>query len=567
MEDAVVKKGFLYLYQQQTFWKKWRKFWGVLHGGSSCASACLELLESPLPPSAGKAKERESSSSSSSRCRIHLRDCVYVAEKGKDAGCPKETTPFLIQTTEKCYLLAAESTEAAGWILELCEHAFGRNSELQKDRLEDKAPASLAMDENPLYSPMSKGLSLLLKISGGSLPHDAQQALIIPSPQACLQERSSSLLWGNFLGARERERLPPNPGSKGEKTHFPVTVRATLASERIGLGGKFLLSAQAEALELWSMQGEDALYIWPYRFLRRFGHDKVVFSFEAGRRCSSGEGSFVFVTPHGKEIIQLIEEAIDVQWGPSPRAPSRATTLPAGATRRNSSEGGTWDFAVSAPDKGQPVSHATDTTTLLNLEPGWRGKPGKDCFISVTGSSPLPTSATRSLPQQLSDSFLRGDPKDGPSVSEGPGKMVAAGSESAEPLDATHKPLANSSASWPLHDKEQVPIPSLSDDGIQGLGLAPACLGPEHVYDDPEVLVNMIYDESQELKGEAWKLRATAEDPVGHEYPYNPCLDDYSVPKMAAVPPPFQLSGKGRKGLGQAACGDRFLGFKVAKDA
>ncbi|XP_042333080.1 docking protein 2 isoform X2 [Sceloporus undulatus] len=509
MEDAVVKKGFLYLYQQQTFWKKWRKFWGVLHGGSSCASACLELLESPLPPSAGKAKERESSSSSSSRCRIHLRDCVYVAEKGKDAGCPKETTPFLIQTTEKCYLLAAESTEAAGWILELCEHAFGRNSELQKDRLEDKAPASLAMDENPLYSPMSKG----------------------------------------------------------EKTHFPVTVRATLASERIGLGGKFLLSAQAEALELWSMQGEDALYIWPYRFLRRFGHDKVVFSFEAGRRCSSGEGSFVFVTPHGKEIIQLIEEAIDVQWGPSPRAPSRATTLPAGATRRNSSEGGTWDFAVSAPDKGQPVSHATDTTTLLNLEPGWRGKPGKDCFISVTGSSPLPTSATRSLPQQLSDSFLRGDPKDGPSVSEGPGKMVAAGSESAEPLDATHKPLANSSASWPLHDKEQVPIPSLSDDGIQGLGLAPACLGPEHVYDDPEVLVNMIYDESQELKGEAWKLRATAEDPVGHEYPYNPCLDDYSVPKMAAVPPPFQLSGKGRKGLGQAACGDRFLGFKVAKDA
>ncbi|XP_042333081.1 docking protein 2 isoform X3 [Sceloporus undulatus] len=381
--------------------------------------------------------------------------------------------------------------------------------ELQKDRLEDKAPASLAMDENPLYSPMSKG----------------------------------------------------------EKTHFPVTVRATLASERIGLGGKFLLSAQAEALELWSMQGEDALYIWPYRFLRRFGHDKVVFSFEAGRRCSSGEGSFVFVTPHGKEIIQLIEEAIDVQWGPSPRAPSRATTLPAGATRRNSSEGGTWDFAVSAPDKGQPVSHATDTTTLLNLEPGWRGKPGKDCFISVTGSSPLPTSATRSLPQQLSDSFLRGDPKDGPSVSEGPGKMVAAGSESAEPLDATHKPLANSSASWPLHDKEQVPIPSLSDDGIQGLGLAPACLGPEHVYDDPEVLVNMIYDESQELKGEAWKLRATAEDPVGHEYPYNPCLDDYSVPKMAAVPPPFQLSGKGRKGLGQAACGDRFLGFKVAKDA
>ncbi|KAH0622994.1 hypothetical protein JD844_030879 [Phrynosoma platyrhinos] len=356
-----------------------------------------------------------------------------------------------------------------------------RNSELEKERLEDEAPASLAMAENPLYSPMRKG---------------------------AYHRFSSSILssLGNLLGP-ERER----PSLSCPLTPAP----------------------------------------------------KVVFSFEAGRRCPSGEGSFEFVTPHGKEIIQLIEEAINARWGPSPRASSGVATLPPGATNRNIPEGAMWDFKVSAPDKGQPASLTTATTTLLSLEPNWRGKPGKDSPISAAGSAPLPT-----LPRHLSDSFLRRDPQGGPAVSEGPGKTaVVAGSESAEPLDAAHKPPANSSASWPLRDKEQVPSPSLSDGGIQGPGLAPACLGPEHIYDDPELLVHEVYDEPQELKGEAWKLRATAEDPVGHEYPYNPCLDDYSVPKMAAAPAPFQLPGKGRKGLGQAACGHRLLGFKMAKDA
>lgn len=56
---------------------------------------------------------------------------------------------------------------------------------------------------------------------------------------------------------------------------FEVTVRATESSERCGLWGRCILQAGEEALELQDFQTLEILYSWPYRFLRRFGRDKV----------------------------------------------------------------------------------------------------------------------------------------------------------------------------------------------------------------------------------------------------------------------------------------------------
>ncbi|XP_010139168.1 PREDICTED: docking protein 2-like, partial [Buceros rhinoceros silvestris] len=41
----------------------------------------------------------------------------------------------------------------------------------------------------------------------------------------------------------------------------------------------------------------------------------VTFSFEAGRRCTSGEGNFEFETRQGNEIFQAIELAISTHCG------------------------------------------------------------------------------------------------------------------------------------------------------------------------------------------------------------------------------------------------------------
>lgn len=55
-----------------------------------------------------------------------------------------------------------------------------------------------------------------------------------------------------------------------------MTVRPTEASERCRLWGSYTLRAGESALELWGGPQLGAqLYEWPYRFLRRFGRDKV----------------------------------------------------------------------------------------------------------------------------------------------------------------------------------------------------------------------------------------------------------------------------------------------------
>lgn len=59
----------------------------------------------------------------------------------------------------------------------------------------------------------------------------------------------------------------------------------------------------------------------------------------------------------------------------------------------------------------------------------------------------------------------------------------------------------------------------------------------EHIYDEPEgcsVAVrppSSVYDDPEEVRGDAWKVMATTSDPKGHEFPYNPRVDDYAVPK------------------------------------
>uniref|UniRef100_A0A8C3JBI0 Uncharacterized protein n=1 Tax=Calidris pygmaea TaxID=425635 RepID=A0A8C3JBI0_9CHAR len=95
------------------------KFWGILYRESPCSTARLELFEGSAPPAAEKLRKSEGS-----KRLVKLSDCVHVAEVGGDAGCPKETIPFLLETTDKRFLLAAEGTEAADWIQKLCELAF-----------------------------------------------------------------------------------------------------------------------------------------------------------------------------------------------------------------------------------------------------------------------------------------------------------------------------------------------------------------------------------------------------------------------------------------------------------
>ncbi|NXG20746.1 DOK2 protein, partial [Grallaria varia] len=411
--------------------QKWKKFWGVLYRESSCSTARLELLEGSGP--AEKPRKTEGN-----KRLVRLSDCVHVAEAGGDATCPKDTVPFLLETTDRRFLLAADAAEVADWIQRLCELAFPRSREEQAvgrdgPRSSRGTDGDFSMEENSLYSSRSKA---------------------------------------------------------GLEQEFEVTVRATQSSQRCRLWGRYVLRAGEEALELRHLHTSELLYSWPYRFLRRFGRDKVTFSFEAGRRCASGEGNFEFDTRQGNEIFQAIELAIDVHQG----------------------RGGPGDEAPG------PLGHSrTSSWAQGHEEPGGTKSP----------SPPVP-----------GKSWKQDAPAKGDSDYAVPFDTIAKafGSHHLGILgcvpDGGPDPLYNSAREAGGGPQQRPPRPSTAK--------------PEHIYDEPEGLGALsVYDEPTEVKGEAWRLQAAPEEPPGHDKPYNPQRDDYAVPKrVVPLRQPFLLQGK-----------------------
>uniref|UniRef100_A0A8C5UGB2 Docking protein 3 n=1 Tax=Malurus cyaneus samueli TaxID=2593467 RepID=A0A8C5UGB2_9PASS len=183
---------------------------------------------------------------------IRLSDCVSVGPASAQS-CPKATAAFYLTTTEKSYMLAAEQRDE--WISQLCQLAFQGAKETELSSARTQPSLAVPMEENSLYS------------------------------------------------------------SWQDLTEFLVLVVQTDAATRCGLHGHYLLSALPQSLTLKDPQSRQPLLTWPYPFLRKFGQDQALFSFEAGRRSDSGEGTFTFSTPRAPELCRAVAAAIACQQG------------------------------------------------------------------------------------------------------------------------------------------------------------------------------------------------------------------------------------------------------------
>ncbi|XP_035494134.1 docking protein 3 [Scophthalmus maximus] len=98
--------------------------------------------------------------------------------------------------------------------------------------------------------------------------------------------------------------------SAGEVSEFWVVVQSTDAATRCGLQGSHWLQVGRAALQLRETQKKRVVREWPYELLRRYGKDKMTLTIEAGRRCDSGPGMFIFETQQAEKIFSLIQSTI-----------------------------------------------------------------------------------------------------------------------------------------------------------------------------------------------------------------------------------------------------------------
>ncbi|XP_016043751.1 docking protein 1 isoform X2 [Erinaceus europaeus] len=203
---------------------------------------------------------------------------------------------------------------------------------------------------------------------------------------------------------------------------------------------------------------------------------KVMFSFEAGRRCPSGPGTFTFQTAEGNDIFQAVETAIQQQKAQG-KAGQGQDIL-----RGDSHEGEVAEGKLASPTV--PQEHLGSPPALY--------------------AEPL--DSLRVLPDPSRDS-LYSDPLDSTPAQVGEGPQLK------KPLYwGTYERVQQQLLKAKLKDSKEDPI-----------------------YDEPEGLAPVtfrgLYDLPQEPK-DAWWCQARVKE-EGYELPYNPATDDYAVP-----PPP-----------------------------
>ncbi|XP_034452944.1 docking protein 2-like [Hippoglossus hippoglossus] len=571
MDEDIRKQGILYL-QQQRFGKKWKRVWSALYRDSPCSISRLEFFDCKdggVEKSLRKQQEHKKV--------IRLSDCIRVSEVEVD-GCPRDTGPFLVETTEKIYVFAAERNQVDDWTHKLCEiafpmswteHSVKRGSMQRGTRVEEDE----GMEDNSLYS------------------------------------------------GRQTVR------------DFRVCVRRTEASDHCRLKGDVVLRVDMDALHLLNKTG-DVMFTWPYKFLRRFGRDKSTFSFEAGRRCASGEGSFEFDTKQGNFLFQVVESAIQLRrTAPphrqtsgggqlSPETPHNLNLPPPPQSRTlllppqprihipQPPAAQAEDAVYSTVTEHHLMSHHKESSTpslqqqrpqLCRLEPpvdkvltgvkslslDTRGLPvPRKNQVKMISSCPLPHAepspplgstpshdssqspklSSNPKPEQTYAQITQPAPRERGSKRErreGGGSLappcnlpqINPEPEYSLPFDtiaknimvdilSSHQALVSESGADPLYDSiDEIKIRNIfhsKDDAPE-----PTHRKVDHIYDEPEgcavatdatggqksTVPTAVYDDPEEMRGDAWRNMGTADDPKGHEYPYDPRVDDYAVPK------------------------------------
>ncbi|XP_061299127.1 docking protein 1 [Pezoporus flaviventris] len=491
--DPPAKEGPLLVQHSHKFGtKKWKRSWLVLYPASQHGVARLEFFDckDPVPP-------ERLGTGRLDKTVVRLADCTSVGPV-PESGPRASTAVFRLETSDRSYLFAADKQQSEEWVAKLCEIAFPGNG------------------------PSHAGVA-------------AQRGREGSGEAPALQMAVNSIYY-----------------SRDEVNTFWVTVQRTEAAERCELRGAYVLKAERDSLVLKDPRTNEILYVWPYRLLRRYGRDKVMFSFEAGRRCSSGPGNFTFETKQGNEIFQLVEASIREQKAQVEENRQSCGSLDSDSPsvvliRQALADSLSLEVPTEGDDapapKGGPAPRPSvaaeerDAASLLKARtlPELPVAQAKPAVPSTPPRSPLPK-VPRALPPAEDPCIVYSEPLD----------SVKSFRPRLDPLYSD--PIDSKPASGATDEGKRWPLcPGLYEQvwaEVHGQG-PPAPARGEHIYDEPEGRAPRtlpphacIYDKARPT-GEAWRTQGH-DGRAGYEYPYSPSTDDYSVPA-------FQGKAKGPK--------------------
>ncbi|KPP70256.1 hypothetical protein Z043_110929 [Scleropages formosus] len=142
--------------------QKWKKVWSIIYRESSCSVSRMEFFEFKDSGAANAEKADRTLRKQENKKVIKLRDCIRVSEVQVES-CPRDCQPFLVETTEKIFLFAAENSELEGWTQALCEIAFPMNwaeaGTVKRGSILRSRPelVEAAMEDNTLYGARESG--------------------------------------------------------------------------------------------------------------------------------------------------------------------------------------------------------------------------------------------------------------------------------------------------------------------------------------------------------------------------------------------------------------------------
>ncbi|CAF4850743.1 unnamed protein product [Pieris macdunnoughi] len=134
--------------------------------------------------------------------------------------------------------------------------------------------------------------------------------------QICAQSEAETLEWVTALQSVAFRGVSSSPISCDEDNDlycssgegvFSVKMCPSEASTRCSFESiRYLLLLTATAIELRDVNDNKLYATWPYRYIRRYGYRQGKFTFEAGRKCDTGEGIFHLEHPNQSEIFKCL---------------------------------------------------------------------------------------------------------------------------------------------------------------------------------------------------------------------------------------------------------------------